>query len=445
MSEICAGVELDADDVFDLLVGLVRKSLVVDTIDDSTSRYRLLESVREYAAEKLGLDPESDELHRRHTEYYLRFAVAAKKVFFTTPSKLWLLKTQPELENFRAALHWSLGLEKDVKLGAALAGALVVFLTQVSPSESLRWTRLALTLLPPDSEPAIEAALWYGVGRASENLPADQMRAAAERAVTLARIVDDPALLGETLRHFIVVLGWYYPGEKNVTSALAQEAMVSARELGEPIGIGLTLRTLSVTIDNADVGHKLAILEESLTLLLAHGNDLQTAVAFMWLAEYDFCFCGALKASTYAREAMRFAEDSGSASILAQMATNLAQYAAAEGDWEGTRRAAAAAAQAAAQLGMDDQVTWAVQALAIASAGTGDYVTSARLLGFCDSRTGTLHSQRQANFAEDILYRRLMATLREHLGAAIVEATMLGGAGLSETDALQVGLGAALA
>ncbi len=53
MSEICAGGELDEDDVFDLLGGLVRKSLVVDTIDDSTSRYRLLESVREYAGEKL--------------------------------------------------------------------------------------------------------------------------------------------------------------------------------------------------------------------------------------------------------------------------------------------------------------------------------------------------------------------------------------------------------
>ncbi len=79
----------------------------------------------------------------------------------------------------------------------------------------------------------------------------------------------------------------------------------------------------------------------------------------MWLAEYDFCFGGALKASTYAREAMRFAEESGSASMLAQMATNLAQYAAAEGDWSATRRAAADAAEAAGQFGMDDQVTWA--------------------------------------------------------------------------------------
>jgi hypothetical protein len=203
----------------------------------------------------------------------------------------------------------------------------------------------------------------------------------------------------------------------------------------------LALRSFSVTIDNADVARKQATLEESSALLLAHGNDLQTAVAFMWLAEYDFCFCGGSKALAYAREAMRAAKDSSSASILAQMATNLAQYAAAEGDVNATRRAVADAAEASARLGMDAQVTWAVQALAIASAGIKDYRVSARLLGFCDGRAGTLHSQRQANCAEDILYHRLNATLRERLGTEVLEAEMLIGSGLSEAAALQAGMG----
>jgi hypothetical protein len=338
-------------------------------------------------------------------------------------------------------MHWSLELEKDVRLGADLAGALVLFLSQVSTDESLHWTRMALALLPPDSEPATEAALWYGVGRASENLPADQMRAAAERAVTLARVVGDPRLLGDALLQLTVVLGWYYPDEQNLTSKLAKEAIAFARTGGDPIQIALALRSLSVTIDNADVTQKLAVLEESLTLLLAHGNDLQTAVAFMWLAEYDFCCCGALKASTYAREAMRFAEESGSESILAQMATNLAQYSVTEGNWKATQRAAADAADAASKLGMDGQVTWAVQVLAIVIAGTGDYLTSARLLGFCDGRAETLHSQRQVGGAEELLYLRLLANLNEHLDPAVVAAAMLSGSGLSESDALKIGVG----
>jgi diguanylate cyclase (GGDEF)-like protein len=443
MSEICAGAELDEDDILDLLGGLVRKSLVVDTIDDSTSRYRLLESVREYAGEKLKADPENDELHRRHAEYFLRCAKAAQETYYTTASKRWLTKLQPEIENFRSALHWSLALGKDVTLGATLAGALTMFLSQVSPNESLRWTRMALSSLPADCPPAIEAALWHGIGRAAANLPADQMRAAAERAVALARIAGDPQPLGDALRGLMVVLGWYYPDEKTLAGEVAREAMESARALGGPIQIALALRSLSLTIDNSDVTQKLATLEESLTLLLAHGNDIQAAIAFMWLAEYDFCFCGAQKASIYAREAMRFSVESGSASMLAQMATNLAQYAAAEGDWAAARRAATDAAEASAQLGMDDQVTWAVQALAMVCAGTGDCLTSARLLGFCDSRTGTLHSQRQVNFAEDILYRRLLTTLSEQLGPAALAAALLSGSSLTEAEALNVALGPA--
>jgi diguanylate cyclase (GGDEF)-like protein len=445
MSEICSGAELDEDDILDLLGGLVRKSLVVDTIDDSASRYRLLESVREYAGEKLADDSGNDALHRRHAAYYLRFALAAQETYYTTPSKRWLTKLQPEIENFRSALHWSLALQKDVLLGARLAGALVMFLSQVSPNESLRWTRMGLAALPEDADPAVQAALWHGIGRAAANLPADQMREAAERAVALARIAGDPLPLADALRGMMAVLGWYYPDEKEFVSKLARETMELARSLGEPIQIALALRSLSLTIDNGDVTQKLAVLEESLTLLLAHGNDIQAAIAFMWLAEYDFCFCGAQKASIYAREAMRFSEESGSASMLAQMATNLAQYSAAEGDWEAARRAASDAAEASAQLGMDDQVTWAVQALAMVCAGTGDPLTSARLLGFCDSRTGTLHSQRQVNFAEDILYRRLLTTLRDQLGAPALEAAMLGGSGLTEADALQLGLGRASA
>lgn len=440
MNEVCTGVELDEDDVFDLLCGLVRKSLVVDAIDESTSRYRLLESVREYAGEKLHAEAESDDLHRRHAHYFLNRANAANATHFTLPFKAWLRDLQPEIENFRTALHWSLVLRRDVLLGAALAGALVPFLGQVSPSESLRWTRMALNLLPAGTNPAIEAALWYGLGRAAENLPADQMRAAAERGVALRRIAGDPRPLGEALRQLILVLGWYYPEQTELTRDLAREAMASARALGDPVEVALALRSLAVTIDNANVAEKLAVLEESLTLLMAHGNDLQTAIAFMWLAEYDFCFGGARKASTYAREAMRFAEDSGSASLHAQMITNLAEYAAAEGDWNATRRAATDAATASRKLGMDDQVTWAVQALAIASAGTGDYLRAARLLGFCDSRTGTLHSQRQTDGAEDILYRRLLAQLREKLDSNVLEVALVSGSGLSEAEALQVGL-----
>ncbi len=200
-------------------------------------------------------EAESDDLHRRHAHYYLVLAEAAKSTYFTTPSKAVAAQVSSgDGRTFRGALHWSLALGKDIKLGATLAGALVMFLSHVSPNESLRWTRMALARLPADSEPAIEAALWYGVGRAAENLPADQMRAAAERAVALARVAGNQQLLGEALRQLMVVLGWYYPDEQAFTrEPWRAKRWTSARALGEPIEIALALRSLSVSIDNANV------------------------------------------------------------------------------------------------------------------------------------------------------------------------------------------------
>lgn len=442
MGEVLADGDLDEDALRHVLSGLVRKSLVVDTVVECITRYHFLESVREYAAEKFLGSAERDGLHRRHAECFLGLANGANATYFTSPSKQWLLALESELGNFRSALRWSLTFEKDVRLGAALAGALVSFLLQFSPHESLDWTRKALRLLPPDTEPAIEAALWLGVALTGlEILPAHEMRAAAERAVALARTVANPKPLCRALRVLIVVLGSHYGEERTLASKLAAEAMASARALDDPIEIALVLRNGSLTMDNTNVVEKRAILEESSRLLLAHGNDLQTAIAFMWLAEYDFCHGGAMKALTYARDAMRFAKKSGSLSMLVQIATNFAQYAAGRGDWDVTRRAAIDAAHSAVKLGMDDQVTWAVQALAIASAGTGDLITSAQLLGFCDRRTGTLHSQRQAGFTEDILYRRLLVTLQGRLTAEDLDTAMLRGAKLRESDVLRLALG----
>lgn len=86
----------------------------------------------------------------------------------------------------------------------------------ISPRESLDWTRTALRLLPPDTEPSIEAALWLGVARTAEILPAHDMRVAADRAVALARTVGDLRLLCDTLGALILILGSHYPEEQTL-------------------------------------------------------------------------------------------------------------------------------------------------------------------------------------------------------------------------------------
>ena len=70
---MCAGDPIDADEVFELLAGLVARSLVVADTGPET-RYRLLETIREYGEERLAEAGETDMLRLRHASYYTEFA-----------------------------------------------------------------------------------------------------------------------------------------------------------------------------------------------------------------------------------------------------------------------------------------------------------------------------------------------------------------------------------
>ena len=110
---VCADDDLQSWDVLDLLTSLVDKSLVTAELDNSQIsgsklRYRLLESTRQYAAEKLAASGERENARRRHAEYFVSFAEEAERRWTTTPSETWLPPLEAELDNFRLALDWAL-------------------------------------------------------------------------------------------------------------------------------------------------------------------------------------------------------------------------------------------------------------------------------------------------------------------------------------------------
>lgn len=93
--------------VVDLLSRLVEKSLVVAKASpDGTSRYRMLEPVRQYAGEKLEENEEA--VRRRHAEWYLALAEEAERKLRGPDQPGWLGKLEAEHDNPRAALRWSL-------------------------------------------------------------------------------------------------------------------------------------------------------------------------------------------------------------------------------------------------------------------------------------------------------------------------------------------------
>jgi predicted ATPase/DNA-binding SARP family transcriptional activator len=112
------------DDVLDLLISLVEKSLVVSEVRAGENRYWMLETVREYAREKLQETGEEGAARREHATYFRAMADEAFTAMCRSEGAAWLELLEREHDNLRAALAWSQSAGGDLELAVALGGAL---------------------------------------------------------------------------------------------------------------------------------------------------------------------------------------------------------------------------------------------------------------------------------------------------------------------------------
>ncbi len=127
---VCSGVGIDRMDVLELLTRLVDKSLVIaeapsETGETAEGGFRLLESIRDYAWERLVETGEAEEAQSRHLAWCLALIERAKPAFFQGPEPVeWLDRLDNEHENLRAALQWATADEANGEAGLALAAGL---------------------------------------------------------------------------------------------------------------------------------------------------------------------------------------------------------------------------------------------------------------------------------------------------------------------------------
>ena len=230
---VCTGDGVEESALFELLASLIDKSLVVAEVETAQPRYRLSESAREYAREKLAKRGEHDVIANRHARGYLELAEQLEGDWETTAEGAWLAKARPELENWRAALSWSLSQSRDIVTGQRLAGALRLLFGRVAPAEGRRWIHLSLDLMGEDTPLEVRAKLDYAeAGLASVFAQHRAALAAAERALVSYRTLDEPvkAAFAQTLAGgSLTYLGEIAEGER-----LLRDALATARGFGNP-------------------------------------------------------------------------------------------------------------------------------------------------------------------------------------------------------------------
>ncbi|MSP12497.1 MAG: adenylate/guanylate cyclase domain-containing protein, partial [Chloroflexi bacterium] len=144
--QVCADVGQDSghprdvvlsSEVLDLLTRLVDKSLVNAEDQDGETRYRLLETIRQYARDRLLESGEGDQVRDRHLQYFLQLAEEGEIQLRGPQQMAWFKRLQTEQDNFRIALQWSLGTEAGLRLAGALADFWVWWRGEIS--EGRRW------------------------------------------------------------------------------------------------------------------------------------------------------------------------------------------------------------------------------------------------------------------------------------------------------------------
>ena len=125
---MCGGAGIDERDVLDLLSRLVNKSLVVaDSESAGARRYRFLETVRQYARERLVQAGEADRLSGQHFEFFFTEFRGSSAVLRKHDQLQGLRRLRLEQDNVRAALDWALAspplVEKGVELAARCSGS----------------------------------------------------------------------------------------------------------------------------------------------------------------------------------------------------------------------------------------------------------------------------------------------------------------------------------
>jgi DNA-binding CsgD family transcriptional regulator len=194
---VAGGGDVERYQVLDLLTLLVDKSLVVAENSGARTRYRLLETVRQYALEKLAESGEADAVRARHRDYYTSLAALRR-----AGREQLIEQAEIEIDNLRAAFGWSRE-NSDVELALALASSLQpLWQARGRLREGLAWFDAALADLdaqhPRVASPGRARALADRAVLAIWGGDADSL-SQAQQALSIAREVDDPALLVRAL------------------------------------------------------------------------------------------------------------------------------------------------------------------------------------------------------------------------------------------------------
>jgi tetratricopeptide (TPR) repeat protein len=293
--------ELEPWDVVDALAGLVDKSmLAADPNEEGLTRYRLLETLRAFARERLDADGQIDRWRRRHAAYFDAFAGLADPELFGPDQLRWARRVTTDRDNLNAALDWS--LEAPDQLDADRGLRIVIGLAAANPfgvPALYRWIEVLLarsraSAIPERSVVFAIVAGWKGHVEGdyehAERLARDGLAMAGGR--------DDARTI--TLSYYLLGSAAYRQGRTAAALEVLSEGHASLRAIDAPERFHGTLHELAslLLVIQGDIGAAADEADRALAIARRAMNPraVVTALASVGRSRYATDRAGALAA-----------------------------------------------------------------------------------------------------------------------------------------------------
>jgi predicted ATPase len=263
---ICGGDGVDRTEMVQLLRRLVATSWLIKERGGPQTRYRMLETSRQYALERLIASSEAEGLRNRHTEWFLELAENAARFLLGGPEQAdWFDRVELELDNLRTALAWSLG-EGDATVALRISTALARFWeVRGHWSEALRSFEQALERASGAPDHLRAAALVSASFMAFYRGSLDVARAFAEAGLAAARGAGDEVSEARGMRFLAITE--QRSGNEEAALTWANRAVALSRETGVGADLAFALQVLGrLTSDPDESG---AIFREGLSVARA--------------------------------------------------------------------------------------------------------------------------------------------------------------------------------
>ena len=391
VESICSGGEIESVEALETISHLVDKSLVtVNKLERVDTRYSLLETIREYALEKLAESQDKINIQNKHLEYFVRFAEEGDRKIKGAEQVAWFDKLEDEYNNMHAALKWALESENR-EAGLRLSTSLVYF--------------------------------WFVHGHIRENV------GWLEKFLDQKQTVP-PALKAWALLNHGVMLRVSTKDDDDKSTLLHEKSLRMFRELGDRRGIAFALNMMGVIgLEKKEPIKTENLLTESLALQKELGDPWDIAFTMQNFPPLALQKNDLKMAKEYAEETVLWFERAGDQRGIARSLMDFAEIAQLEGNPAHAVELMEKSLPKLIPLGDRGAIAGVLENLIISFAALRKYQMGALLIGTTEAlreEMGTSH-----NRAEYKNYREAVAKIQKNLSESNYNLARSKGRGMS--------------